>query len=79
MQIIEKKNQPVRTEISFTKKEWGMILEKYQKYLMILDHKITARKVCFYIDGDLLNGDKKWNEVVQEEIARRKREGPVNR
>ena len=73
MSIIKKKGQPVRTEISFTKKEWGMIPEIYQKNLMTLDHKITARKVCFYIDGDLLNGDKKWNEVVQEEIARRKK------
>ena len=75
MSIVEKKSQPVRTEISFTKKEWGMIPEIYQQNLMILDHKITARKVCFYIDGDLLNGDKKWNEVVQEEIARRKKNG----
>lgn len=58
--LIEKKNKPVVTKFSFTKKEW----ERLPQYMKEAFEKASpktenSRYVHFYIDGDCINNRTK--------------------
>lgn len=57
LELIEKKNQPIKTKVQFTKKEWSKISDVVKKECEKLFEKHeTARLVYFICDGDLING-----------------------
>lgn len=55
-ELIEKKNQPVKTKVQFTKKEWAKVPEAVRKqYEKQFEKHETARLVYFICEGDLIN------------------------
>lgn len=60
IELIEKKNQPIKTRFKFSKKEYNMLpFAKRAEYSEIYEVHETARTVYFDVDGDLLNPHKK--------------------
>lgn len=59
IELIEKKNQPIKTRFKFSKKEYYMLpFNKRVEYSQIYEVHETARTVYFDVEGDLLNPNK---------------------
>lgn len=57
MELIEKKNEPIKTRYKFSRKEWGQLSKTLKRNLTeIRDVHFTARTVWFDVEGDKLNG-----------------------
>ena len=62
MELVEKKNMPIKTKVQFSKKEWEtMHITVKTMYEKAAEKHETARNVYFIIDGDLINVGKKMN------------------
>ncbi len=65
MELIEKKNKPLKTKFQFTKKEWEKLAIFTQSIFSNSAETVgeTARNIYFIIAGDWLNMRK--SEVVK--------------
>lgn len=59
IELIEKKNRPIKTRFKFSKKEYNMLpFSTRAKYSQLYEVHETKRQVYFDVEGDLLNPQK---------------------